>query len=105
MSSSLLYIFPFPVLSTTTSNDAFPYNQPHAVELLIILSFLFLLNVVRELGDYFLHAGIISEIALGMIYGEPLAGILPSNWESTFVVLGYLGLIGIVFEGNILSQT
>lgn len=71
------------------------------VELLVLVSFLFLLNVARTVTDYFLHGGIIAEIVLGMVYGRPLAGILPASWEETFTVLGYLGLIGIVFEGKI----
>lgn len=101
----LLYIFPFPsfqTLSTNSSTDsrAFPYDQPPAAELLVLLSFLFLLNVLREVADYFIHAGIIAEICLGMVYGAPLAGILPAEWEGAFTVLGYLGLIGIVFEGK-----
>ena len=50
-------------------------------------------------ADYYLYAGIVAELILGMIYGRPLANILPADWESTFTVLGYLGLIGIVFEG------
>lgn len=105
MSSSLLYIYPFPFFSAeleSTGNDgSFPYHEPGVVELLILLSFLFLLNVVRNVADYYLYGGIIAEITLGMVYGEPLAGILPVNWEGTFTVLGYLGLIGIVFEGGL----
>ncbi|KAK7687091.1 hypothetical protein QCA50_009592 [Cerrena zonata] len=40
-------------------------------------------------------------IALGTIYGTPLAAILPQDWESTFTAMGYLGLVGIVFEGGL----
>lgn len=101
-SSSLSYIFPFPYLfSESTSADAraFAYTQPSGTTLLIALSFIFLLNLVRKLADHLLHAGIVAEICLGMVYGAPLAGILPAEWESTFTVLGYLGLIGIIFEG------
>ena len=103
--SPLLYIYPFPVLpslftNTTSIERAFPYDQPPVVELLILISFIFFLNVVREVADYLFHGGIIAEIALGMVYGAPLAAILPSNWEATFTILGYVGLIGIVFEGT-----
>lgn len=99
--NSLLYIFPFPIFTSSSgSSNAFPYTEPHMVELLTITSFLLLLNVARTVADYVLHGGIIAEMVLGMIYGRPLAGILPSSWEETFTVLGYLGLIGIVFEGE-----
>jgi hypothetical protein len=103
MSSSLLYIYPFLFLPSASSEASFPYSQPKAVELLILLSFLFLLNVMRVIGDHFLCAGIIAEIVLGIVYGEPLSKILPSDWEGTFTVLGYLGLIGVVFEGDPLA--
>ena len=98
--SSLLYIFPFPALFTSSNEQALAYSQPPATELLILLSFLFLLNVVRIIADYLAHAGIIAELCLGIVYGTPLAGILPQAWEACFTALGYLGLIGIVFEGE-----
>ncbi|KAJ3555494.1 hypothetical protein NM688_g2543 [Phlebia brevispora] len=89
---SLLYLFPFPSFEslkseTDSGTRAFPYDQPPATQL--------------KLGDYLFHGGIIAEICLGMVYGAPLAGILSADWESTFTVLGYLGLIGIVFEGGL----
>ena len=65
-----------------------------------MLSFLFLLNVDRVVADFLINGGIIAEIALGMVYGAPLANILSNQWEDTFTVLGYLGLIGLVFEGQ-----
>ena len=84
----------------SVSENAFPYSQPPLTELLVLLSFLYLLNVVRVGADYFLHAGVVAMIALGTIYGTPLAAILPQDWESTFTAIGYLGLVGIVFEGG-----
>ncbi|KAI0808920.1 Sodium/hydrogen exchanger family-domain-containing protein [Irpex lacteus] len=87
--SGLSYIFPL------------SYSQLPATELLVLLSFVILLNVVRLVADYVLHAGIIAEIVLGSIYGTPLAAILPEAWETTFTALGYLGLIGLVFEGGL----
>ena len=65
-----------------------------------MLSFLFLLNAVRVMADFLINGGIIAEIALGMVYGAPLGNILSAEWEGTFTVLGYLGLIGLVFEGE-----
>ncbi|KIP03344.1 hypothetical protein PHLGIDRAFT_244399 [Phlebiopsis gigantea 11061_1 CR5-6] len=102
--SSLFYIFSFPVFASTSPGASFPYPEPRIVELLILVSFIFLLNVSRSIADYFLHGGIIAEIALGMVYGRPLAAILPASWEETFTVLGYLGLIGIVFAGGLSTE-
>lgn len=36
--------------------------------------------------------------------GAPLAGILHPEWEETFLVLGYVGLILIVFEGGMTTR-
>lgn len=48
-----------------------------------------------------IQAGIIGQIAVGIIYGVPLANILEHNWQETFLVLGYVGLILIIFEGRL----
>ncbi|KAJ5569175.1 hypothetical protein N7450_011661 [Penicillium hetheringtonii] len=45
--------------------------------------------------------GIIGQIAVGIIYGVPLANILEHHWQETFVTLGYVGLILIIFEGGL----
>lgn len=62
------------------------------------VSFLYFLQVARVIANYTLGAGLLGEIALGIIYG-PLANLLQDDWDSTFLILGYLGLILIVFEG------
>lgn len=41
-----------------------------------------------------------SQIAVGIVFGSPLAGILDNVWEQTFLSLGYIGLLVIVFEGE-----
>lgn len=46
-----------------------------------------------------IHAGIIGQIAVGIIYGKPLADILEMDWQKTFLAVGYVGLILIIFEG------
>ncbi|KAI0755464.1 hypothetical protein BC629DRAFT_1684279 [Irpex lacteus] len=99
--SGLSYIFRLPVFTSSVESTALSYSQLPATELLVLLSFVFLLNVVRLVADYVLHAGIIAEIILGSVYGTPLGAILPEAWETTFTALGYLGLIGLVFEGGL----
>lgn len=47
-----------------------------------------------------IQAGIIGQIAVGIIYGVPLANILEHGWQETFITLGYVGLILIIFEGK-----
>ena len=80
--------------------DSITYEEPSAVTLLILLGFYFCLQFGRIIADYVLSAGLLGEIAVGIIFGGPLAGILPVEWEETWLVIGYLGLILIVFEGN-----
>lgn len=82
-----------------SSLRAFPYEHPSTLHLLILLSLLYLLNVVGMVADHLFYGGVIAQICLGMIYGTPLASILPQSWETTFTALGYIGLIGIIFEG------
>ena len=104
--SGFSYIFRFPPFSfaSGSSDVALSYSQPPATELLVLLSFLFLLNVAKVVADYVLHAGIIAEIVLGAVYGSPLGAILPQSWEVSFTAMGYLGLIGLVFEGKVLRM-
>jgi hypothetical protein len=37
---------------------------------------------------------------VGLIYGMPIGNIMPVEWQNTFVTLGYIGLILIIFEGQ-----
>ena len=89
------YLLRLPIFTTTVE-----YSQPPATDLLVLLSFLCLLNAVRLIADFFLNAGVIAELLLGAVYGSPLAALLPQSWEVAFGALGYLGLIGLVFEGQ-----
>lgn len=41
---------------------------------------------------------------MGIIYGEPLANILQHDWAETFLYLGYIGLILIIFEGGLSTR-
>lgn len=51
-----------------------------------------------------IRAGIIGPIAAGIIYGQPLANILQHDWQETFLYLGYIGLILIIFEGGLTAR-
>lgn len=85
-------------MTTTVS-----YEEPSLPHLLTLLSFLFLLQLFRGAAERVLKAGLLGEIAVGVIYGT--AGILPVQWEQTFLVVGYLGLVLIVFEGPFPQST
>jgi hypothetical protein len=69
------------------------------VEILIIISFFFFLSLAEYVSAKIIRAGIIGQIAVGIIYGKPLADILEKPWQETFLAVGYVGLILIIFEG------
>ncbi|KAJ6096399.1 Cation/H+ exchanger [Penicillium sp. IBT 16267x] len=78
-----------------------PYHEPGIVQVLIIISFFFLLSLAKWVSAKVIRAGIIGQIAVGIIYGVPLANILEHIWQETFLALGYVGLILIIFEGGL----
>ncbi|KAJ5474122.1 hypothetical protein N7475_003688 [Penicillium sp. IBT 31633x] len=78
-----------------------PYHEPGTIEILIVISFFFFLSLARWVSATAIQAGIIGQIAVGIIYGVPLANILEHHWQETFVTLGYVGLILIIFEGAV----
>jgi predicted MFS family arabinose efflux permease len=66
---------------------------------LIIISFFFFLSSAEWISTKIIRAGIIGQIAVGIIYGRPLGNILEYPWQQTFLAIGYVGLILIIFEG------
>ncbi|CDO78056.1 hypothetical protein BN946_scf184826.g1 [Trametes cinnabarina] len=83
---------------------AIPYDEPSLVQILVCASFFYLLNVARVVADFCVYGGIVAEIILGVVYGAPLGGILPTQWEETFTTMGYIGLVLLIFEGGLSSN-
>ncbi|RHZ58994.1 hypothetical protein CDV55_102781 [Aspergillus turcosus] len=81
-----------------------PYHEPSIIEILIVISFFFFLSLAEWVSARVIQAGIIGQIAVGIIYGLPLANILEKYWQDTFRVLGYVGLILIIFEGGLSAR-
>jgi Kef-type K+ transport system membrane component KefB len=59
------------------------------------------LVISERLSDKVFRAGLIGQIIVGLIYGVPIADILAMEWQETFMALGYIGLILIIFEGGL----
>src|SRR5450432_4648233 len=80
-----------------------PYEDPGITVILSLTSFIILLNTVRCMLNELLHCGLIGEIFIGMIWGLPVGGTAWLSRETQEVIrtLGYLGLIGLVFEGGL----
>ncbi|KAI0751687.1 hypothetical protein C8Q80DRAFT_1268885 [Daedaleopsis nitida] len=81
--------------------QALSYEEPSLKHLLVLVSFIYITNAVRTAADYLFYAGIVAEIVSGIVYGSPLAALLPMDWETTFTALGYLGLVLVIFEGGL----
>lgn len=77
----------------------FSYEEPSTAHLLIFSTYLWLLNMARWFVQRITGAGLLGEIAIGMIFGSPLAQWLDVDWQSTMVIVGYIGLLAIVLEG------
>ena len=80
-----------------------PYQEPSIVTILIQSSFVLLLNAINSLLDQAVYCGLIGQVLLGIAWGTPGAKLIPEPVEETVVQLGYLGLIMIVYEGNVLA--
>ncbi|KAH8890040.1 sodium/hydrogen exchanger family protein [Thozetella sp. PMI_491] len=76
------------------------YHEPSVVDLVILSSFLLLLNAVNFTLDRLLYCGLIGQVLVGMAWGLPGAGWLAPEVEAAVMQLGYIGLILIVFEGT-----
>ncbi|KAL4745380.1 hypothetical protein BDW72DRAFT_211482 [Aspergillus terricola var. indicus] len=77
------------------------YHEPSIVQILVLISFFLFLSLAEWISAKIIRAGIIGHIAVGIIYGRPLADILEIEWQETFITLGYVGLILIIFEGGL----
>ncbi|OCF71468.1 hypothetical protein I204_07526 [Kwoniella mangroviensis CBS 8886] len=84
--------------------SSFTYHEPSIVQLLILSSWIYLLNLLGWISQHLLSAQLLGQILIGIIYGTPLAGWLEESWEEAFVALGYVGLLLIVFEGGLSSS-
>ncbi|KAK4163348.1 Hsp70 ATPase ssc1 [Cladorrhinum sp. PSN259] len=82
-------------------NAFLAYHEPDIVSILTLISFFLFLAIAEWVADKVLRAGLIGQIIVGLIYGIPVANILALDWQETFLALGYVGLILIIFEGGL----
>lgn len=78
----------------------FTYHEPPIASLLILITYLYLLNIFGHLFQYLISSELIGQILLGVIFGSPLAEWLEVEWQETFVGVGYVGLLLVVYEGQ-----
>ncbi|KAB2100354.1 hypothetical protein AG0111_0g11603 [Alternaria gaisen] len=90
-------------MAVDASQDAasLPYHELGIVVILVLASFLLLLNVVNAALDRVLYCGLLGQVLVGIAWGTPGAKWLSESLEETVVQLGYLGLILLVYEGGL----
>lgn len=77
------------------------YHEPDIISLLVLISFFFFLSSVGWVFNKAIRAGLIGQILIGILYGTPVGDILDTAWQETFMALGYIGLVLIIFEGGL----
>jgi hypothetical protein len=87
------------VEATSEGASSLPYHEPGIVIILVLTSFLLLLNIVNAALDRVLYCGLLGQVFIGIAWGTPGAKWLSPSTEETVVRLGYLGLILLVYEG------
>lgn len=85
--------------STAASTAALPYQEPSILVILIISSFLFVTNVVGAVLDRLLFCGLVGQIFIGITWGTPGGQLLSESTQKILGTQGYLGLIGLIYEG------
>ncbi|UPX12476.1 uncharacterized protein EKO05_0003022 [Ascochyta rabiei] len=78
-----------------------PYHEPGIVVILVLTSFLLLLNVINAALDKVLYCGLLGQVLIGIAWGTPGAKWLSTQVEEVIVQLGYLGLILLVYDGGL----
>ncbi|KAG8731357.1 Hsp70 ATPase ssc1 [Ceratobasidium sp. 423] len=91
--------------SAVSPNDySLPFAEPHTTTLLIVGSFLYLLNVIHELFQFLFGAGLVGQLILGAVYCVPLGNILPIDIQTSMGTIGYLGLLLLIVEGGLSTR-
>ncbi|GLB42697.1 putative sodium/hydrogen exchanger family protein [Lyophyllum shimeji] len=78
-----------------------PYDVPDILHLVTISAFIYLLKVAESILTTTISAGLIGSLALGIIAGPEVLDLLPEYVQRTFIILGYIGLLLIVFEAGL----
>lgn len=83
------------------TEDILPYDEPGVSKILILSSFLLLLNLVGSILDELIYCGLLGQLFVGVAWGAPGGKWLSIATQEVFVQLGYLGLILLVYEGGL----
>lgn len=78
-----------------------PYEAPELPILLTISSYIYLLNFTEAISNSLINAGLIGSLAVGVVFGPGASNLLPDYVQQTFILLGYVGLLLLVFEAGL----
>jgi hypothetical protein len=87
-----------------TSQSALSYEEPGIRTILIQSGFLLVLNFANSILDRLVYCGLIGQIFIGVAWGMPGARWLTLEAQEMMQQLGYLGLLLLVYEGNIIFR-
>lgn len=87
--------------TTAAAAGFLQYHEPAIISILVLISFFFFLSSFGWVFTKLIRAGLVGQILLGILYGTPVGNILDTEWQETFLALGYIGLILIIFEGGL----
>ncbi|ODQ64546.1 Sodium/hydrogen exchanger [Nadsonia fulvescens var. elongata DSM 6958] len=92
--------------ASTDSASAYylPYHEPAIITILALTSFFLLLNIVSYTLDLLVYCGLVGQIALGVAWGTPGGDFINTETQQTFIQLGYLGLLLMVYEGGLATS-
>jgi hypothetical protein len=81
-----------------------PYEEPGIAAVLILFSFLYLLNVINHFLDQWIYCGLLGQVLIGVAWGTSGTQWLAEATQEAFTQLGYLGLLLLVYEGMVASR-
>ncbi|KAF4618692.1 hypothetical protein D9613_009935 [Agrocybe pediades] len=97
-------------MSIHTDSDQLPsheqvqYAVPHIPLLLSLAAYLYLLACTSSISGRLTNAPLLGPLLTGILLGPELAGLLTPAIQTTFIDIGYVGLILIVFEAGLTTN-
>lgn len=85
----------------TTEVTSLPYHEPDIITILIQSGLILALNVVNSALDSVIYCGLVGQLLIGIAWGVPGANWLSRDMQVVIQQLGYLGLILMVYEGEL----
>ena len=74
------------------------YEEPGIATILVLSSFLLLLNIMNYVLNYLIYCGLLGQIFDGVVWSQ--ASLLGDTSESLMVQIGYLSLVLLAYEGK-----